>query len=355
MAEGSRGVSTAPRAAARAPGREMAAFLAAFDEAARRKGVVERRVEVCGQRLLLRFAGDAMVGPQTEALAHHPQWVSGEAELTVSAMDTASTGVMLPDDGRRQKDSEGVFQSFGLGNAGVSTLDPASRNAAYWLPDAALTPNHDRGAPFRVILGWWLGLHEVQLMHCSAVGDAEGSLLIVGRGGSGKSTTSLSCLAAGWGFLGDDYCAVDMNEERPAAWSLYSLAKLSPESLSRIPALSEHIVHPESMEDEKYLLSLAKAFRDQILVRSPLRAILVPRIAGGSETRFTATRGVAALAALAPSTLLQQAPPRDAALKRMRDIVAAVPCFEVLLSADTREVPAALRRFSASLAPGGGK
>lgn len=293
-----------------------------------------------------------MVDSQTASLAHHSTWNAGEPDLTVTIWDTASTGVSLPEACRPADGDPQVLASYHVGNFGLSLLEPASATAGYWLPDAAPTPNHDRGTPLRVILNWWLGLRGIQLVHCSGVAVAGAAALIVGPGGSGKSTSSLACLLAGVGFIGDDYCAVDMSSQPPAVRNLYSVAKLAPESLARLPALRRHVINPDSLEDGKYLLSLGTVFAHQIVEMAPLRAILVPHLADGAETRFTPARPLAALTALAPSTLIQ-APARADSLARMRDLVAAVPCFDVALSGDLTEVPAAIRRFLSNLSPGG--
>jgi hypothetical protein len=220
------------------------------------------------------------------------------------------------------------------------------------MPDAAPTPNHDRGTPLRVILNWWLGGRGVQLVHCGGVASAGAAALVVGRSGSGKSTTSLACLLAGLGFIGDDYCAVALGGAGPTVHNLYGLAKLAPESLARLEALKPYVLNPDSLEDGKYLLALGKHFGDQIVADAPLRAVLVPHLAGSTQTRFTPARPLAALAALAPSTLVQ-APARADSLTKMRDLVAAVPCFDVALSGDMGEVAGAIRAFLNTMVAGG--
>jgi hypothetical protein len=351
MAEGARRVTAGPRRATRAPGKEMAVFLAAFEQAGRGTQIEERRPVICGQRLLLRVAGEAMLEPQTASLAHHPQWQGGEPDLTVSMWDTASTRVALPETSRPPAGDGRVLASYNYGNSGLSLLEPASRSAGYWLPDAAVVSNHDRASPLRVVLNWWLGGKGIQLVHCAGVGTTAGAAAIVGRGGSGKSTTSLACLDAGLGFFGDDYCAVNLQSRPPRMLSLYGLAKLAPESLARLPQLRSEIVHPESIEDGKYLLNLNTRFGGQFLDSTPLRAILVPQLSGGDTTRFSPARPLAALTALAPSTLVQ-APARADSLALMRDMVAAVPCFDMALGSDVREVADAISRFLEHLEPG---
>ena len=59
-----------------------------------------------------------------------------------------------------------------------------------------------------------LGKHKQQVVHAASVGTKDGAVLIVGKGGSGKSTSALACLNAGMYYLGDDYTLIS-NDSNP--------------------------------------------------------------------------------------------------------------------------------------------
>ena len=84
----------------------------------------------------------------------------------------------------------------------------------------------------RTLFHWLMELYGRQLIHAAAVGTDIGGALIVGKGGVGKSTTSLASLAAGLRFVGDDYVIVGF-DPHPTAWSLYCTAKVSPRTKRR--------------------------------------------------------------------------------------------------------------------------
>src|SRR5947209_5369755 len=70
---------------------------AAFDRAAGAAGgPVERSFRVGGRRLLLRFAGPALLPVLTAPLEHLAVSSPGRPDLTVYVWDTASTGVQPP-------------------------------------------------------------------------------------------------------------------------------------------------------------------------------------------------------------------------------------------------------------------
>ena len=79
MADGA-SLTAAPR---RAPDETMAAFATGFESACARSGTFEDRVLIAGQRILLRFAGDAMRSRQAEAFRGRPTWDAGTPDLTV--------------------------------------------------------------------------------------------------------------------------------------------------------------------------------------------------------------------------------------------------------------------------------
>ena len=88
------------------------------------------------------------------------------------------------------------------------------------------------------------------MVHAAAVGDESGGVLLVGRGGSGKSTTALSCLGTQVGYLADDYCLVEM-VEGPRVHSLYTSGKANRGSIARLPRLRAAFAASTLWEESK--------------------------------------------------------------------------------------------------------
>ena len=68
---------------------------------------------------------------------------------------------------------------------------------------------YERGKPFRVLLSVWLHDRGVQVVHAALVARGDRGVLLPGRGGAGKTTSALTCLLAGFRYLGDDYVGLE--------------------------------------------------------------------------------------------------------------------------------------------------
>lgn len=315
-------------------------------------GIVERDVVLAGAPVLLRFAGQALLDRVWPALAH----LSHERRppmLVVNLWDSASTRVEPPAfpnvspafDGERARyyaELGGVRASYQPGNGMLSVLDATRREAWYWAEDADRLPFLDAAEPIRQILHWWLGDRGVQLLHGGAVGTPNGGVLLTGRNGSGKSTATLASLGR-LAYAGDDYVAVE-DGDPPRVHSLYCTGKLEHHHLERFRGLLPGLP-PAGDVDDKTVLFVHDLYPETVIAEFPLRAIVVPRVTERTTARLLPTPAAAALAALAPTTLLQHHPPQPEALRAMRDLVESVPTLSLELGSDLASIPSALLEF----------
>jgi hypothetical protein len=179
-----------------------------------------------------------------------------------------------------------------------------------------------------------------QFVHAAAIGNEAGAgILVVGRGGSGKSTTALTSMLAGMKYAGDDYCLLEPGAV-PVVHSLYASAKLHGDHLKHFPELEPKLANPHRIELEKGVLLLGEHFPHRIVTRLRPLAIVVPRITHQPETAVVPTGRPRALAALAPSSLLQLAATREESLRLMAELVRILPAFELQLGTELPGVPA---------------
>jgi hypothetical protein len=313
----------------------------------------DQRYTFGGRNLLLRCAGPALLPSLAPALAHliEPEAPDAPApDLTVLAWDSASTGTPLPalpralaprhsDGGAdREEHASGIYGVFQPGVNTLSLLDTAAGRAVFWVPDARDVSIHDRGAPLRTLLSWWLGAPDRQLMHSAAVGTPESGVLLAGKGGSGKSTTALACLNSPLCYVGDDYVLVGTTP-RPYVASLYSGAKLTDDALARFPHLAAVIANRQRLADEKALLYLHEHFPQRLSRGFPLRAILLPVVTGRRETLLRPASAAASLAALAPSTIFLLPLAGRTALGAMAALVRQVPSYMLELGTEIERIP----------------
>ena len=321
-----------------------------FDRAADAAGgAVLRHYAIAGLSVTLRFAGPALVERLSAALDHHPGGDPTAPALTISIWDTASTGVLLPafprdafDGGTsgvaRTAEPPTVRAKYRPDLRSLCLLDRRADQATFCVFDGARLPYWETGAPLRPILHWWMTDHDRQLVHAAAVGTASKGILLVGRGGSGKSSAALACLGSALRYAGDDYCLVSFDPQ-PRAHSLYSSAKLDAGQARRFPGLARAIVNADRLTSEKALFLLHRHFPQYLQESFAVGAIVVPVIAGRGRSWLEPTSAGSALLALAPSTILQLPGAGRTALATLSGLVQRVPCYVLHLGDDPAVLP----------------
>lgn len=321
-----------------------------FDTAARGAGrPVDHFFRIAGETIRLRFAGPALLTTLTRALSHlRSEPVSGPA-LTVRLWDSESTDTpMEPPPWQVEAYRElgridgffagGFYTMFSWGSNSLSMLDTARGEALYWVKRVGRIPYFETAAPHRTILHLWLEARGLQLVHGAAVGTDDGCVLLAGRAGAGKSSATLACLSSRLRLLADDYCVVAPGSP-PTVHTLYSSAKTNGDTIGRLPFLGPLITNPERPRSEKALYFLHESLPEKLLAQAPLRAIIVPRVTGERRSALRDASPGTALAAMAPSTILQLPGADDGTLRRLATLVRSVPCHVLEAGTETAEVP----------------
>jgi hypothetical protein len=322
--------------------------LRSFASAAGARGIVEQSYRIGGSGLRLRFAGAALVATISAALAHRSVDEDCRPDLTVCIWDSASTGCRMPRASCLEEyslrgeiaglNTSRIYAVCERGYPSLTMFDSARRLALYWVPAVTALPEWVRGAPLRVLFHWWMGLRGAQLVHGAAVGTDGGGVLISARGGSGKSTAALACLGAGMQYAGDDYVVLALSPS-PRVSGLYGTAKLAVSQLTAFPWLTESVEDPGGLPGEKALLFLDRRHARQLSDGFPLRAVLVPRVTGRPGTRLVETSPAAALAALAPTTILFHPRAGDQELRKLGQLVRALPTYVLECGTDLGQIP----------------
>lgn len=212
-------------------------------------------------------------------------------------------------------------------------FDPHSGMALYQFELPILT--HQQCAPLLHILRMFLESRQITLLHAAVIATLKGAALLVGRGGSGKSTTALMALKAGLQYLADDYCALGFIAE-PMVYSLFSSAKFHFKDAERLHFLTMC----RNPDLEKGFAMLKANYAKQLPTASPIKIILLPTL--GGHLGFEPISPQTALLALAPSSLFQLNT-KQQALKHMSHLVQVVPSYRLLLGNDPNAVPNAIQ------------
>ena len=321
----------------------------AFARAASSAGTFEQDLRIGDVGIRLRFAGqglpDVFMPPLSPVLSSNGASIDIEVEL----WDEASTGVGIPEPVWRPRDVVVRGEVRGLpvarvraqvdSDSGTLTMwDVEARRGIVWAADARRLEYWVRAAPLRSILHWGVAGPRRHLLHAAAMGDEHAGALLVGSGGSGKSTTALACLADGVGFIADDCVLVEI-EPSPRALSVYGTARLNPSSLKLLPKLPALQLAPDA---PKSVIDVAGARPDLMRRSAAVSAILLPQVTPGPLALRPVTAATA-LRALAPSTIVQQAHESATGMAVMAALVRRVPAYRLELGSDIAAVPVAIR------------
>jgi len=325
-----------------------------FADASARTGEIIRDFRVAGTSVRLRFAGDALIPSIVPGLAHPSDFAADGPECEICLWDSESTGIPLAPPPRPWGDFTGRGNIWGFdssrylsayqwGEGSANVMDRTTRQAVYWVPSHEHLPAWVLAAPLRSILHWWMQMSGRQLVHAAAVGQGDRAVLIPGRGGSGKSSTSIACLLGGLDFIADDYLAVAMDPE-PRVYRLYSTAKLDPLSLNLYPDLLTRcrVVYQEGFD--KVVLFLEDGYRDQLRESLALTLVLRPYLAGVPETTFGPVEPREIERALAAETLVHLPHAGDRTLAFLDRIAHEVPRAAIHLGTDRAHIATAIRR-----------
>jgi hypothetical protein len=328
---------------------------AAFTAAGDRSGIITRCYQIGEHRIRLVFAGSALVPLLTPALAHlaTPEVVA--PDLTLCLWDSESTAILPPPCPWRPDEvyargeipscsDDRFLTAIQLDVNAVSVLDRNRNLGVYWIDSIDSLRAYERAAPLKVLLHWWLRDRGLPMIHAAAVGGKDGAVLLVGKTGAGKSTTSLVCLNAGLRYISDDRCLLALAPE-PEALCIYNSAKLHWAQMERFPDLRSAICNQPKIDEEKALVHVHELAPQQIADRLPIRAILLSTVAGTSSTTLTPVSRMRVLSDFTTSTLVYQPGAAHKEVKMMADLVRRVPCYQINLGSDLAEIPLSIMQL----------
>ncbi len=318
----------------------------AFARAAVLAGVEERFYDIGDSTIALRFAGKALQPIVTPALEHLSS-LHHAPDLRIELADRSSLGETLP---RPTSATSVPLANLSYTDGEISAVvqrdlntlnlfDAKNNHGYFWANDVASLPWYEAGFPLRLMFHLWFRRREQFFVHAAAVGNENGAALIVGKGGSGKSTTALACLEAGLAYLGDDYSLVKAEPE-PRVWSLYCSAKVTDETLVRFPQLARFLKR-RGTDVEKHLLF----FDQKISMKKslPVRAVLWPRITGRVESKLIPASAATLLLALAPSSILQLPGAGAADFQMLAKLLCRVPTYILEAGTDMAKLAATVK------------
>ena len=294
---------------------------------------VEDHLDIAGHGVRIRYGDPALAGELGRATRHLSRADPGSSDLTIDCWIADDAALRLPPavsaTGTMHVDDGTVVLAWDAAGGPLFGYDRTRRHAWARFDSFPTASTWEPTVPFRRILHWWAADNGMQMAHAAAVGRPTGGVLLVGRSGSGKSTTSLACLEAGLQFAADDGCLLEPGDP-PLVHGLYVSAKGDANTAALLPGCRDEFTRSPIVIEGESVLFADRIRPDGISTGFPLRGIVVLRL-GGSSSRLSALRPGAAMRALAPSTVLQMPGNRAAGLSRLAGIVRDLPAWELTL------------------------
>lgn len=207
----------------------------------------------------------------------------------------------------------------------------------YWTQSTEMVPWWEATFSFRAIFHLWTRDLPAQLVHAGAMAKNGTGVLIPGKSGSGKSTSCLNLLRAGYSYLGDDYVWLELGEHF-TVFSLYQTAKIEPDNLQeRFSEWIPFIDNKKEYAQQKAIFHVNEVVPGAGISFAVMKAILLPRVVNQEQTAFEKVSPSHALMAMVPTTLHHLPHNRMEAYQKLRQASAALPAYDWRLGRDLKQ------------------
>lgn len=319
-------------------------------------GMSSRVVEIAGLCVKLRFDNDRLRDDYLARLCVRPS--EGQPRGSISVLlgeehlaDMPPLPVMSavsPLEFHEALAADGMLATYPVAAGHWQFFDSRSRTALLAIRRRDDLPLWDGSAPLRLPLQWLFEDCGLRVVHAATVGVAGKGAVLFGRGGAGKSGTTLAALSVGMSTVGDDYVALRLHGA-PAALPLYNCVKQDLPGLERVPGLRDALKELTPNWRGKYEFDPRMVFPGALLDELALHAVILPKIAQRAEPSIERVNSKAALLALLSSNLQYNLTDRDGGMGKLASFLRQLPCYQMSLSTSAHQNGLALRSFLADL------
>ncbi len=223
----------------------------------------------------------------------------------------------------------------------------SKKTGIYWVQKTEDVPWWETTFSFRILFHLWTHDLPSQLVHAGAMAKNGKGVLIPGQSGSGKSTSCLNLLQAGYDYLGDDYVWVELGE-KIKVFSLYQSAKIEADNLhERFSDWIPYMSNPTNYLQQKAIFDIKNLYPNAGITSTEIKAILLPKVAHQEWTRFEKANPTHALMATAPTTLHHLPHNREISYQKMMKISTSLPNYHWRLGSDKEQFITSFHNFIA--------
>jgi hypothetical protein len=307
-------------------------------------------VQLAEKILTIHFSSPEIKVYMLGSLSHIVLDNASASDITIYCFDSPLL-TSFPWEGK-QYGVQGTIEGFNTvnfqtayqhGSGAVMMYNRDTKEGIYWVKDFTDIPYWERSFPFRTILHWWSRDTSYILLHAAGIGQHSSSALLSGKSGSGKSSTTLSCLLRDDLFIaGDDYVLVDT--ATGTLYSLYNCAKVEWDNLERLDFLKP-LVNTNIKEAEKAMIFMHETCTEKVMQRSKLEYAFIPMVCKASKTTIVKCTEAEVLKSIAPTTMFQLPFGQNETFQKCISLTKKLKSYKIELGTDASEIAAAISEF----------
>ncbi len=309
---------------------------------------IEQRIRIGPWNVILRHMSRSTCGPYSDAFRHLKWGFDDDSDLTIYCIETKSCGFDLGAAPWARDDIGSMGEILGLDGSSLSALWDFQRNAIHMLDSSAKTgliiiedaedlPGWEYTFPLRNLLHWHGLSQGCTMVHAGAVGTDNAAAVIVGVGGSGKSTTTIACTNAGLKMAGDDFILVDPSRD-PCVYSLYSTAKLGAQSSAWFKGLHGKQTFDIGDDFEKNIFFVDALGAGRMCENLPLRLIVQLEKTGSKQSELVPCGAGEIFRACAANTIGLLPGHRSKTLQLLAQLSRSVSCCTFRIGTDLDDI-----------------
>lgn len=310
-----------------------------------------------GQPVHIRIVGRALAEKITHPFSHLQ--TTGPAlitpQLTIDLWDENETGIRcqtaLPNQDSRWTDVTAVSSDHRfIGHRQPNTFACLDRTTNHIIGSIGWNEPigvYERAKPLSRLLVEWHNDQKIQVIHAGLIARNGRGVLFAGKSGSGKSTSSLACLCAGFHYLSEDFVGLRQSSDGSfQGYSLYNSVFLEIGHLTRFPHLLPYVIKGRPTE-EKSAVILSHVFPERIERVVPIQALLIPCVVDARESKISPASKGQALLALGPSSLFQIPSRRMRGFEKLAQLIERLPCYWLEAGCDLDSIPRCVEELTA--------
>lgn len=337
-------------------------FEAGFERALREcpDAATDARYLIADRDVRIRVVGRELAQEIDLPLVHlQTQPAEGsKPDLTVDFWDAEETGIScaFPESeeelgpyglNRRSDDGRFVVEER---DHQVTWLDLAEGKIVGCVAGTARRCLDERARPFHRQFTIWLKGQGVQSVHCGLIALGDQAVIFAGAGGSGKTTSSISCFRDGFSYLGDDFVGLEaMDDGSFTGHALYASCLVNVVHLKRFPDLEAHARPAHHPHEDKSVIYMAEISRERFLRKANICAVVLPRVVDQEETTFRPATKLESMLTFAPSSVMLLPVVGEKDLDKLAGLVDRVPSYWLELGRDVGRIPRGVEKIFAEL------